>query len=413
MKKFLISIALLLTLVPVVHASTRFFEIQSIDTMKYSRDDAKNDAVTKVIPLLVEKVASLHPTHIAVATPYDEEFYPVLKVWVSEARKHGLKVWFRGNFSSWEGWFNYPKFPNPNDHNLKSFAFITGHPDLFQEGDIFTPVPEPENGGFGDPRQSETIKQQFLNFLPVSYENCVLAFEQIQRSVKCGYYSVNGDVARDIMTKDVILKTGGVLVIDHYVKTPEKLITDISLLHLKFGVPIVLGEFGAPIPDINGKMTDEQQYQYIRGSLLDLSRNSDVIQGVNYWTAFRGSTKIFTDNFEPKKATLVIQEYFQPLVVIGKVTDSFNQPLEGVRIGPRGLKKVFTDKSGLYQFATTKDFPTIIAEKESFFSQRFNVRSDRTNNTITKNLLLPYQSEGIFGYLRTLLNSLFGNIHSQ
>ena len=407
MKKIIITIVVLLILVPAVRASDRFFEIQSIDTMKYSRDAAKNEAVIKKIPLLVEKVASLHPTHIAIATPYDEEFYSVLKVWVSEARKHRLKIWFRGNFSSWEGWFDYAKFSNPNDHNAKTFVFITGHPELFQKGDIFTPVPEPENGGFGDPRQSDTIKQQFLNFLPTSYENCRLAFEQIRIEVKCGYYSVNGDVAKDVMTKDVIQKTGGVLVIDHYVKTPEKLIADISSLHKKFDTPIVLGEFGAPIPDINGDMTDEQQYQYIRQSLINLIKNSDIVEGVNYWTAFGGSTKIFTDNFEPKKATLAVQQYFQPLIIVGRVTDSFNQPLEGVRIGPRGLQKTFTDKNGLYQFATTKDFPSILAEKENFFSQSFNVKSDRTNGTISKNLLLPYQSEGIFGYLRTLLNSVF------
>ena len=162
-----------------VMASERFFDLQSIDTMKYSRDTARNKSVTKEIPNFVKAAATLNPTHIAISTPYDEEFYPVLKIWVSEARKHKLKVWFRGNFSSWEGWFDYPKFENPNDHNWKTSTFIQNHPDLFEDGDIFTPVPEPENGGFGDPRRGEDIKQKFFAFLPESNQTCKVSFEII------------------------------------------------------------------------------------------------------------------------------------------------------------------------------------------------------------------------------------------
>ena len=120
--------------------------ITSIDTMKYSRDAAANPKVYALIPQQVSQVATSGASHIAIDTPYDNQFLPVLTAWVMEARQNHLKVWFRGNFSGWEGWFNTPKFSDYKiDHQLV-YQFITSNPDLFENGDIFTPVPEPENG---------------------------------------------------------------------------------------------------------------------------------------------------------------------------------------------------------------------------------------------------------------------------
>ena len=94
------------------HAQTPYWEIQSIDTMKYSRDMArernKDMVFEKIIESVVEKIASTGATHVAIGTPYDEEFLPFLQTWVIAARKENLNVWFRGNFSGWEGWFDYP-----------------------------------------------------------------------------------------------------------------------------------------------------------------------------------------------------------------------------------------------------------------------------------------------------------------
>src|SRR3989344_1555536 len=90
-----------------------WWPLQSVDTVKYSRDLARlksNDETFKrVIDSQVVNIARTGATHVAIGTPYDPEFVPFLKEWVKVARKHKLKVWFRGNFSGWEGWFNYPK----------------------------------------------------------------------------------------------------------------------------------------------------------------------------------------------------------------------------------------------------------------------------------------------------------------
>jgi hypothetical protein len=87
-----------------VHATDRFFKIQAIDTMKYSRDKAREGLSDEVIESQVRAIKESGATHVALGTPYDPEFVPFMKKWVTAARKYGLLVWFRGNASGWEKW---------------------------------------------------------------------------------------------------------------------------------------------------------------------------------------------------------------------------------------------------------------------------------------------------------------------
>lgn len=360
---------LFLTLSPSVHAGQTMFEVQAVDTMKYSRDAARNELVTKQIPQMVELVARMNPTHIAIATPYDEEFYPVLKLWVDEARKHNLKVWFRGNMSSWEGWFDHKRYDDPRTHHADIRSFILQHPDLFKSGDIFTPAPEPENGGFGDPRQSEDTRQKFFDFLPESYRNCKESFSQIGVAVTCGYFSTNGDVAKMIPTY-VYEQSGGVQVIDHYVRTPEELVRDIQALYDRNHLPIVLGEFGLPIPDIHGSLSDAQQDRSIRETFAELAKHRDIIRGINYWTAFGGSTKIFSDSFQPKPAAKTITEYFSPVRVYGRVLDEWDEPVADAIVEIDGLSQEQSTSLGEYSVLTMQSNRKLVARKDGYFTTR-------------------------------------------
>ena len=138
----------------------RTWEIKSIDTMKYSRDAAgaklNDPTFDQTIEIQIKNIADLGATHVALGTPYDEKFIPYLSRWVAAARRNNLKVWFRGNFSGWEGWFEYPKISR-DQHLAMTENFILSHPDLFRDGDIFSPCPECENGGPGDPRHNGDV----------------------------------------------------------------------------------------------------------------------------------------------------------------------------------------------------------------------------------------------------------------
>ena len=111
-KVFTISIFFLLLIVWVSFphqqanaTSSKLWQFQSIDTMKYSRDLSREKLHDPVFDLTITRqmadIARTGATHVAIATPYDEEFVPILTRWVKAAREQHLHIWFRGNVSGW------------------------------------------------------------------------------------------------------------------------------------------------------------------------------------------------------------------------------------------------------------------------------------------------------------------------
>ncbi len=287
------------------------WSIRSIDTMKYSRDIAREKAsdinFDMVIDQQVGNIAATGATHVAIATPYDEEFIPFLSRWVSAARKYNLKVWYRGNFSGWEQWFDYKRITR-EQHLSQTKDFILSHESLFEDGDLFTPCPECENGGTGDPRMTRDFaghKKFLIDSTVVGRD----AFASIGKQVQVGYHSMNYDVAMEIMDKETTAAVGGIVAIDHYVATPEKMIKDIEILKERSGGKIFLGEFGAPIPDINGKMTESEQADWLEQTLSQLTNAKSVI-GLNYWVNVGGSTELWDGDGNARLAVNVLTKYF-------------------------------------------------------------------------------------------------------
>ena len=310
-----------------------WWPVQSVDTMKYSRDTAlaeiNNPAFDSVIDTQVKAIAGTGATHVSIATPYDEQFIPILTRWVMAARKYHLNVWFRGNFSGWEGWFGYAKITR-DQHLQMTVAFIKNHPDLFADGDIFTPCPECENGGPGDPRQTGDVAG-FRQFMITEYQAAQKAFNDQHLQVASNYASMNGDVVRLIMNRTTTIAMGGLVVVDDYVSSPDKLVTDIKQIADISGGQVVLGEFGAPIPDINGSLTDQEQAAWL-DQALNLLSAAPQISGLNYWTGVGSSTAIWNDDGSPKPAVNVLTHYFKPDQFTGFIKNSLDEPLPSARI---------------------------------------------------------------------------------
>ncbi len=287
------------------------WKFESIDTMKYSRDLSReklhDESFDKTIDLQVKQIADSGATHVGIATPYDEEFLPILKKWVIAARSQGLKVWFRGNFSGWEGWFGYPKISR-DEHLKKTREFITSNAGLFEDGDVFSPCPECENGGPGDPRKNGDVVGH-RKFLISEYNATSEEFKKIGKNVTSNYSSMNFDVAKLVMNKATTKSMGGIVTIDHYVKTPQQLSSDITHIAQLSGGKVILGEFGAPIPDINGNMSEVEQAEWVRGVLELLSENTNVI-GLNYWINTGGSTEIWRKDGTSKAAAVELKSFF-------------------------------------------------------------------------------------------------------
>lgn len=288
------------------------WKVTSIDTVKYSRDLAREKAKSTLFEVEIDKqvknIADTGATHISIGTPYDPEFVPFMSKWVEAARKYNLKVWFRGNFSGWEGWFEYKKI-NRETHKKQLAEFVKNNGPLFEDGDIFTSCPECENGGPGDPRHNGDLDGH-RKFLIEEYQISRDSFRLIGKNVTTNYFPMNGDVAKLVMDKETTRSLGGVVTVDHYVKNSDDLSNDLTDLANASGGKIVLGEFGAPIPDIHGKMTDDEQSAWIDETMAKLVNNLNVI-GINYWTNVGGSTEIWNHDGSPKSAVSILQKYFK------------------------------------------------------------------------------------------------------
>lgn len=287
------------------------WEIRSIDTVKYSRDNSwemlNKPEYDEVIDKQVADIAGLGVSHIAIATPYDAQFAPYLRRWVEKARKHNLKVWFRGNFSGWEKWFNYEKITR-EEHKKLLTEFILNNPDLFEDGDIFTSCPECENGGPGDPRFINDAPEH-RHFLIEEYQISKDLFQKINKKVTPGFYSMNYDVAKLIMDRETTAALGGIVTIDHYVKDPKAVAKDAKAIADTSGGKVILGEFGVPIPNIHGDMTQAHQSEWINQALEEVKNTPEII-GVNYWVNVGGSTSLWDDDGKRRAAADIISKFY-------------------------------------------------------------------------------------------------------
>ncbi|MGH7203685.1 MAG: hypothetical protein ACREHC_04555, partial [Candidatus Levyibacteriota bacterium] len=202
---------------------TTLWKYQCIDTMKDSRDNARawinNPDTDATIAAQMKTIKSLGATCVAIDTPYDAEFLPYLSKWVAAARVENLHIWFRGNFSGWEGWFNYPKITSTQDYFTKLDTFITTNPQLFRDGDIFTAAPEAENGGPFSPVNFPQYPA-YRQFLIDEYTTEQKAFGAIKKNMTLNWFSMNGDMANQMYDQTTVDQTGDLITIDHYVRDP-------------------------------------------------------------------------------------------------------------------------------------------------------------------------------------------------
>ncbi len=292
--------------------SGRVWRVKSIDTMKDSRDKARIKFKEQSFDLEINRqmglISKTGATHVAVDTPYDQEFVPYLKRWVNFARQYNLKVWFRGNFSSWEGWFGYEKNLNRDGHIEKLKQFIGSNADLFEDGDIFTACPECENGGPGDPRYNTDI-DGFRTFMTSERRVMDEEFAKTGKKVNTNYTSMNLDVAKLVFDKKTLSEMDNLIVVDHYTRKPEDFVDQIVELKNSTKAQIILGELGAPILHIHGEMDEEEQSRWIE-RVLSLISEQESIVGVNWWVGFGGESAIFSDLGE-KKAQSILEKYYR------------------------------------------------------------------------------------------------------
>lgn len=365
-----------------------WWEVQSVDTMKYSRDTSRQflsdpGLANRVIEQQVSAIAGIGATHVAIATPYDAEFLPILVHWVSTARRYNLNVWFRGNWSGWEGWFDYPPLTR-DEHLEKTKQFILDNPELFEDGDIFTGCPECENGGAGDPRMNGD-PEGFRQFMYLHHDFAEAAFAQIDKDVAVNFFSMNGDVARLIMDPQTTARIGGIVTVDHYVPSPEQLAKDVLDYGERSQGKVVLGEVGNPIPDLHGNQSEEEQAVWLALLLEKLSQDKNL-HGLNYWTSFGGSTKLWNDDGTPRQASTVLQKYFTPKQMTGTIVSTKGKPIRDALV-TSGIRTAHSNANGEFILPYVNNDGTLIITADGY--EEFKMPFPFSNSTDIEITLTP------------------------
>lgn len=393
--------------------TSHLFPVQSIDTMKSSRDRARQilgspNSFKSVIDEQMTLISDAGATHVAIATPYDAEFSPVLKLWVTSAREHHLSVWFRGNFSGWEGWFDYQKI-NQAEHKILLTNFLARNSELFDNNDIFTPCTECENGGAGDPRITGDI-HGYNNFLIEEKQIADNAFFLQNKHITV-YPTMNADIANEIISAETVQAFDNSLLVDHYVRTPEQFLSDIQSIGKKLNAEIGLGEFGAPILDLNGEMTQTQQAKYVDKLFIGMYQMNTKIPIVNYWDLSGGSTALINEDGTPRSVYKVVQNYFKAVRVRGVVKSSLGENIPTATVSVKGSS--FSVKTnGSYQIFVPRQYHEITIEADGYIPGKLLIPTSATTTSMHHDFYLePMRPSYVYKFKAFLskFNWIFGN----
>lgn len=381
------------------------WEYQCVDTMKTSRDKARawenRSDLVEHIDKEMTAIANMGANCVALDTPYDEEFLPYLKKWVDAAREHNLKIWFRGNFSAWEGWFEYPHNMTTAQHIARTNDFIRNNADLFEDGDIFTPSPEAENGGpFNQVEVDEHVA--FRRYLIQEHTEAQQTFQEIGKDVKTNWLSMNGGLAKRMFDQNTIDSLGKVVSLDHYIADPKQMGEFIDYFVNNFETRVVIGEWGAPIPEINGDMSEDEQNEFI-GQLLDeMYKHREHIDGVNYWVLFDSSTEIYNKDLTPRKAVETIADYFKPSEMTGSVFDKNGKPIEGAKIiVDNGSDEALTGSDGKYSFLLPAGVHDLAISADGFDKVNYQYKLQR-NKSYSMNFILNSPQKSLLDNIRDI-----------
>jgi hypothetical protein len=298
--------------------------IQSVDAMKVTKDAVCYQRSDAWINKWASKAAELGANYVAISTPYDNptcgNAVSYTKHWITAIRAHHLKVWHRQMPLAFEGIYNTPK-SNSNTFTTMITDYIKAHPEEYQNGDIFTPIPEPQNGGIrGVTYCPQNIcefpsKEAFNKWLRDAMTASKTTFHSLGKDgIKIGYFGFDGFVAWgdnnpdwNGILEDATIKQMGNITIDHYPElVGDTMKNDLEELKRRYpGVPIIIGEWGA--------VTGGNVEQHIQNTME--AAKQPIVKGFNYWQfGPTGATEqLINDDFSNKIQFKDVQNFYKPI----------------------------------------------------------------------------------------------------
>jgi len=261
--------------------------------MKETKDKICQQDSAAFIDSWITKAVELGANYIAVETPYENpscgSSIAYTKVWVDAIHARGLNVWHRHMPLTFEGIYNTTKDASKNYLQVIS-DYIRANPALFRPGDIFTPIPEPQNGGISGITYCPqnicifTSAPGFNQWLRDAITTSETALQSIGLGgkMKIGYYGFDGFVAWGDNNPDwngilenATVQAMGNITIDHYPEAiGETMASGLDELQAKYPTtPIIIGEWGTVM---GGDVVTQVQ------NTMSAAARKNVI-GFNYW----------------------------------------------------------------------------------------------------------------------------------
>lgn len=280
--------------------------IKGVDTMNQSKDKLRDPTTIEDKRELVSMAKSLGITYMTVDTPYDSpkgtDSLKETRDWITAIREAGLHVSHRHMFTQFEGMYDQTKVPVKSmDYISKMQQWMRDNRDLIQPGDLWTPMPEPQNGGivgancdpnkqicdFQNPEEFNIFIQNLTNASRETLNE--IGREDVQVAC-CGFdmYIATGNLNPDRRNSphpsfltDKTIQTLGTIAIDHYPQVDPKTgkrrtyAEDIAEFAETFpGVPLLLTEVGSiaegdaePIPQMFQDFKEASERGTLKGVL--------------------------------------------------------------------------------------------------------------------------------------------------
>lgn len=292
-------------------STTHFWSIRSVSSMKETKDKVCNQDSGSFIGSWVSRAAELGVNYIAVETPYDDpacaSSLNYTKAWSDAVHAQGLNVWHRHMPLAFEGIYDTPKSAS-KDYLQQIHDYIVNNPTLFRENDIFTPIPEPQNGGVSGVTycaQGICVFNSAASFNKwlrdaITTSNAAFAEIGLGGKIKVGYYGFDGFIAWgdnnpdwNGILEDATIAAMGNITIDHYPEAVgDTMANDLDELQQRYpNVPIVIGEWGT----INGG-----DVVTAINTTMQAARRTGVI-GFNYWHMGLGGNEALVNDDLSKK----------------------------------------------------------------------------------------------------------------
>ena len=300
----------------------------SIDVMKLTKDTVANQPTPADIASIVDALSQLNPKYIAVSVPMDSSadfnaagYHPspqsvedFTKSWADAIHARGMHVLWRGTWSGLEGLYNFPQRVGSNRLTAgdvatapvdggatwlgKTYAYITEHPDYFQNGDIWAPMPERTQGIFQDSTSflpySGGIQNNYTAFFVNLKAVSATAFLNIGKpGVYTGWTANNfSEAANGWLNPSIYGAADDLVAVDYYgtTHTPDEMFNSIMALHKKTGRQIFLEEW-SDYWDTGLSEQGRQSYESSMYAVFQSLASGGVLAGFNYWGGWQNSAE--------------------------------------------------------------------------------------------------------------------------